>query len=270
MPPVYNEARLTEKPLPLLVLLNQNDDSTTDDIESNDEMVESLSNTNQDLDADLIDFGDENASGTVDPLLNIDDVGAGAVPNVVSVAIESEMVDPLNVVGTGAVSNVDSDAIESETVDPLLNIDVVGAGAVSNVNSDAIISETVDPLAALNLCDRTNGNVNNPQSHSRDNADAIPTIICKEEPTFNPLDDADLQAIDGVFNESYEQCDSDGEIYIEKSNPVPPPCVSNENPYQTKKNDILSANIAFATDVSFFSYSLTAVKCCQTKYISNN
>lgn len=76
---------------------------------------------------------------------------------------------------------------------------------------------------------------------------------------FDPLGDDESQAIGGILNESYEQCDSDGDVFVEKSARIPPPC-KNKNPYETKKNDILSGNLPFATDVSFFSIFFSSLK----------
>lgn len=68
------------------------------------------------------------------------------------------------------------------------------------------------------------------------------------------------QAIADIFNHSYEQCDSDGDIFVEKSTPIPPPSKEADNPYQTKVKDIISGNIPFATDVRTFFFNKSCFK----------
>lgn len=82
LPPVYNEARLIEKPLPLLVLLNENDESDADEIGAG-----GISNANH----------NESISETIDPLLTENDV-----PDEVEI-------------GSDAASNVNSDESIIET-----------------------------------------------------------------------------------------------------------------------------------------------------------
>lgn len=72
----------------------------------------------------------------------------------------------------------------------------------------------------------------------------------KEEPAFDQLNNEDAQALEDVFNESYENCDTSGDdILIRKEEVVPRP-IAERSKYQVKQNDIVSGNMLFATNVS--------------------
>lgn len=71
----------------------------------------------------------------------------------------------------------------------------------------------------------------------------------KEEPVFTPLGEENQQAVEDVFNSSYEKCDDSGDILVCTKDVIPVP-IGEKNQYEVKKNDILSGNMAFATNVS--------------------
>lgn len=72
--------------------------------------------------------------------------------------------------------------------------------------------------------------------------------IKTEPPTFNELDTADANAAEQLLDDSYENCyDDDDDVLIFKEATIPIPIQSR---YELKKNDILSKNIPFATDVN--------------------
>lgn len=56
--------------------------------------------------------------------------------------------------------------------------------------------------------------------------------------------------MEDVFNESYENCNtSDDDVLIRKKDAVPRPRAE-KSKYEVKRNDIISGNMLFATNVS--------------------
>lgn len=68
-----------------------------------------------------------------------------------------------------------------------------------------------------------------------------------------PIVEPNAQAVEDVFNESYENCDESGDVLVCSSDILPIP-MAIKNPYEVKQCDIISGNMAYATNVSTFDY----------------
>lgn len=274
---MYNSARLSEKPLPLLVLVNE---SNSLEVEEDDENG-ATSNANN----------DDNVAGAVDPLMQLnlsDDADDNSVEENNEIGdemsssgtvIENDNTTTSNVsiaVSLGSVllgnrrsddsldeqdNNIDneipsiSDDKVNDTSTQNVSNKVIEDIAATNENNDGSIAGAVGALLQLNQRDDTN-NGDNPLHQQIDELPSNSGVRVKQEPIYNPLNEEEAQAIDIIFNHSYEQCDSDGEIYVEKSTPIPAPATEAatqaDNPYQMKTGDIISGNIPFATEVRTF------------------
>lgn len=299
-PPVYNPARLAEKPLPLLVLVNEPDSTQVEEDEN-----QAASN-------------DENVSGAVDPLmqLNLSDETNDSlaeendeIANELS-SVSDQGISRTTIENATIESNANNDesfaeladiwvdfnrrddgssfeetfaniypAIFDDSVNDTANDDNANGMAIQHVSNAENIASTSansgDNFTAANgsMIHRDRRDDGYLDTQNNEVADELPSssvensnfsaaqnisgIVVKQEPVFEPLNEEQAQAIDDVFNHSYEQCDSDGEIYVEKSTPIPAPCKSTgdkENPYKTKAADVISGNIPFATSVSIFFF----------------
>lgn len=73
-----------------------------------------------------------------------------------------------------------------------------------------------------------------------------------------PIAEENAQAIES--NRSYENCDESGDILVCPSDVLPMP-IAMRNPYEVKQCDILSGNMAYATNVNIFDYYIDQYFC---------
>lgn len=79
-----------------------------------------------------------------------------------------------------------------------------------------------------------------------------------EPPTFDDLREEDANAAESLLEDSYENCDDDDdEVLILKNSDVPVPIAVCS--YEVKKNDNVSANKPFATNVSILIFFMPSL-----------
>lgn len=226
VPPVYNSARLSELPLPVMVLVPDEPNSENPENEMVDPLGESVV-TNESEDAfdrttnvfndtvDAIDFSYQLNEETGSTLLAINEASA-------STDFSNDTVNDNNTDGSSHTNATGAESLlaqnEPSASNNLASVDV-------NQSNISVLSATLN--SALN----------------------IETPI-KEEPQFLLMSDEDAGAIDTIFNVSYEKVnESDDDILIHCSDAIPAPIKPKMVPYQTKANDVISGNIPFAINV---------------------
>lgn len=75
----------------------------------------------------------------------------------------------------------------------------------------------------------------------------------KPEPVFTQLDNENAQAVEDILNESYENCDDSGDVLVCSRDEMPMPNFERIR-YEVKQSDIISGNLAFATNVRVFNH----------------
>lgn len=280
LPGIYNPAKINQKPVPLLAILpsdrarqttdvssqsvpnsapstsnlvsNNQSDVTTDLMPNNEQQdFDGETNeqvpTNESFAGDLIDFHSENENEN-DLVSNDDD---NEENNSNGVTDEQE---PPNEPSTGDLINVQSDVND----DSLQNAYVAGVQNIqldqSNYYMDgSAIYDVVDETTDVHPVDHqvndsfSNGVVTMEMLSSALN-EVMNASLYKPEPEFPDLDVQNSQAVEGVFNESFEDCDESGDVLILKKNAIPRP-INDRNPYEVKANDIVSGNMPFASNV---------------------
>lgn len=132
-------------------------------------------------------------------------------------------------------THLNETGVASETDTAEINIDSSNYGVFGNqsdFNSSARSTVTADMLS------------------SALNAALMIKAPVKKDPEFSSLNAQDEQAVEEVLNNSYEVCDDEGDVLISTNDMLPMP-IAERNPYEMKSNDILSANMPYATNVSF-------------------
>lgn len=228
VPPVYNQARLSEVPLPVLVL-------TPDESDSNDDSDE-IDPLDASANASVGDGGresDDNASF----LLTSSELGESTA--------QTESVDEMNNSNTNNMSSLFLSAvIESSAVlcDDVNNTNMASPVLAAAIESSVVVNDDASgsqALTATNKAESCNAPVN--------------IIQIKQEPVFSPLNDEDDGAIGSIFDDSFEKLnDSDDDILIRRCDIIPQPKRENMIPYTVKVDDIISGNMPFATNVSVF------------------
>lgn len=71
----------------------------------------------------------------------------------------------------------------------------------------------------------------------------------KPEPVFAVLVQENAQAVEDLFNSSFENCDDSGDLMVCSKDVMPMP-IAKRNPYEVKQRDIISGNVASATNVT--------------------
>lgn len=269
VPPVYNEARAKEKPMPLMVLVPE------DELEDHDETGSPLPTDQVDANASLgTDFADDLSINNDDNLsheseqsngLNANnDQSNNVTENQSNIAIESTS----NGFGQAVETN-DVNAVEQSESEMIVHSSNATGEADQAVDSSEMAeceefvmavdsNETGGSEEFVQAVDssgmfETKGLI---QTDSASNTEPVPNVFLKAEPIFTPLNSEDAQAIDNILDVSFEKFntdESDDELLIEKEAMIPRPQLPElpPNPYQIKSNDIISRNMIFATDVRF-------------------
>lgn len=220
LPGIYNPSKLFEKPLPLLVLVTDNEKQQSDE-ESNEKDPLSESNDGEPQNCD-----DES-----------NDV-ASTVSNDSNGAVATNMSSSNNHSETPIQSSPNSERNDSQAK----SVDESSINLQSNDDQVGIVDRpTKNQAVTTDIL-----------SSALDTALAITTPI-KKEPVFTQLGIENQKAVEDVFNSSYEACDEEGEILVYTKDVIPMP-IGQRNPYEVKKNDILSGNMAYAINVREFYF----------------
>lgn len=268
-PPVYNSARQSEKPLPVLVLVNESNSSEVEDAANDEEVAGAVDPLTQLNLSDDTNSCDDSMPSISDD--NINDISNGNNSENIAASVGAPMQRNQR---DDDFLHAQNDEIANEL--PSISDDDVNEnnGAASSTNNDASNAGAVGPLIQRNQHEDTDTGDRSLQEQNEEIGNELPfnvnvvdepiqnnlDIVIKQEPTYQPLNEEEAEAIDNIFNHSYEQCDSDGDIYVEKSTPIPPPSKEAENPYQMKAGDIISGNMPFATNVKTFFFHIFFVR----------
>lgn len=236
MPAVYNPARLEEEPMPLLVLA-ENSQKVDDQLiptDQNDPLV--LSGDTSKHTANENDSNQARDSSTASDKENVPDVNDAANENVLNIGDEVDQ----NVSSATSNTSATQFAPNEKTSASFLP----STHMVPNLNF--AFATTSTPKRSFPLESR----MQPPKVSAEMLASAINTVQVELKPELPPMDEEDHQAVEDIFNSSYEMVNvSDDDILIHKDEYVPRP-MSNSVKLQVKVNDILSGNIPFGTDVS--------------------
>lgn len=225
LPPVYNPARLREKPVPALVLAAHNNTHEADDIDGDDDGPQTdvsnsnLRNSDSTVNDETSTAADDNANN--DPQND----AANAIDSLVNVTVNGE-----DSILTGQ-HKADSDVLNISAVSPRFNHSLSVSNEVSTSASQ--------------------------QDTQENSVDVVPPIemAMKQEPIFAVMNDQDANAVEAYLNNSYEQCGSDDDVFIHKSDYIPAPVTEQSKStvkYQVKQSDIVSGTKPFAIDVSIY------------------
>lgn len=317
VPKVYNDARLAELPLPVLVLCP--DESSSEDDTAISE-YDPLDTT-----ASLSSYFDDDASiSTGLDALNVSrndaEITADISDNSVANATAASEFDSLNVsrydaeitadssnnnnansnngadvtgasefgslnVSPNGVDNIDDTNMSfrlGETSDA--NVAIVIGWGESNAppnNTSSVLTDSAEATAyegnnslasasnarastssasqngpdADSNCLVAAGDFNQNDSNTSTMASNSTAVQVKKEPQFSSMDEEDANVVANLFDGSYEKLnESDDDILIHRNDYVPAPIAAavdeDKIPYKVKVNDIISANIPFATNVS--------------------
>lgn len=276
MPGVYNPTRLSERPLPLLVLDPNNEQQQSDDelsIAENEQQQQPQPDDERSIAEDeqqQAQFDDDRSIAECQPPLNSGNLNISTVSITEEPANDSHRCDG------------EEEITHNSSIDPLAN-DLVDEMNMQINNGQLVIAteQTSDDGAQSNneqqeLCGvqqsvETSPNQNEPVDEINTATeqliatdDAIPTTSnndesaaiasIKPEPAFVPLHEESAQAVDDVLNESFELCDDSGDIMVHsKSAESMPMPIAERNPYEIKQRDVISGNLPFATNVSILN-----------------
>lgn len=217
LPPVYNPARLKEKPVPALVLAAHNNTNEADDIDGDDDGPQTdvsnsnLSNSDSTLNDETSTSADDNANE------NPQNGAANVIDSLVNVTVNDE--DSM----LTSQHKADNDVLNVSALSPMFNHNLSVSNEVSTSASQ--------------------------QDTQKNSVDVVPSIemAMKLDPIFVVMNDQDANAVEAFLNDSYEQCGSDDDVFIHKSDYIPAPVTE-----QVKQSDILSGTKPFAIDVSIY------------------
>lgn len=286
VPPVYNEARLSEKPLPVLVLVPDESANPETNAENNQvnplgasssnaiyengtatytamniasisSNVHSSSNSNNDWSSHLYDSNDFNSLANEFDGFNVSQNDADKTTNSnndVSFHLDDSLAN-IEFDASNVLQN-NTEQTANCTIDVSIHLDgilatiekknLLACGSASSMDSIDHNTTSINSDAVGSA----NGNVPNILSVALNSTEL--NIQVKQEPQFSSLDEEDCCAIANIFEESFEKLnESDDDILIHRGDVVPPPMKDDAQlPYKVKVNDVISSNIPFATNVS--------------------
>lgn len=239
LPPVYNEARLSELPLPILVLPEETTETEDDPIDEQDP----LASLNASIDNTSLDTKSDGNNG------EIQSSSTSQVKSIESAAIANENV-------TKAIGNVTKAAgnapitNKSDPIAPPVNIQsaVVSTSVQTPTPIVSVIPLDVNQAIATTSRESHEQSRASTSSMLADESNAAMDMTAdpiKSEPVFEQLNESDSRAAEEVFNDSFENYGSDDDVMIHRRELVPKP-IADKNSYEVKSNDLLSGNIPFA------------------------
>lgn len=253
---------------------NDNSDSAADATTASEFGALNVSRNDAEITADSSDDNTDNINTTIDANL--------------SIAIEFDALNvlPNDIDGT-ANSHTDDTNMSSrlnDTSDAIVATEIESGGSnappnsTSSVSTDSAVAtayEETNLLAKRAQASTSSAIQNGPNANSnslaaagglKQNGSNIFTMASnstvvqvKKEPQFSPMDEEDADVVANIFDGSYEKLnDSDDDILIHRNDYVPAPITDavekDKKPYKVKVNDVISANMPFATNVSVCSF----------------
>lgn len=251
VPKVYNEARLTELPMPVLVLCPDEFSSGENSESSGIEDFDPLDNdANISTGLNALNFSQNDVEITADNSGNNGNSSTAGANS--STATEF---DASNVLASDGNSTADGHNNDSSMLSRSNDTnDTTEATALGSGLSTAC--DENDLLASVRAS-TSSANSSGPDANSNSLASAV--VQVKKEPQFSQMDEEDADVVANLFDGSYEKLnDSDDDILIHRNDYVPAPITDaideDKIPYKVKMNDVISANIPFATNVSDHSF----------------
>lgn len=237
LPGVYNPARLNERPLPLLVLVPNNEQQQLGDQQLGGEQRRSdeqkPNSDDQSIEQDP--FGSLSLNSSNSDISTVSNNEELTVANHERQFDETQENERVSLTETSA--NDEQQQIGTEELIAQNTFDQ------TSPNQNDSIEETATATATDALTNVSNASVSGASTSSN-------SPLIKPDPFFAPLVQENAQAIDDVFNSSFEKCDESGDVLIYPKDVIPMP-LAEKNPYEVKQNDILSGNMAYATNVRF-------------------
>lgn len=289
LPPVYNEARLTEKPMPLLVLVEKNNDETIDSsIVDEDPLNTTSGGSLEQIDSTQISTNDDEIeTNTNNNSFDAQDV------NDTPVALNSgneSIIPPSNIISLDPNSEQSTTPVENNMTSldsNNMSLNPNSSLFATNINNDndsdantataSTINNTVDAFTSSIIISSTSKqSVTADMLSSALNSSMAIGLPIKNEPIFDQLNEVDGHVVDNLFNEnddggcddeasdptatdlsneSYENCGPDDDVMVHRSATLPKP-IGERNPYLVKVNDLISGKIPFALNVSVFFVSI--------------
>lgn len=229
-PGVYNQAKLKQKPLPLMVLCSDNQHSEEEEEEAEHETMDPLADDDTN-DSSKVSTTDRNDSLEVTKISNDLSLNLSLVNN--PPEVHSDDV---------ATANESSLYVTAQTLNETICDDVTENATGLDIEHGSLGDAQI---TNENICNRSS----EPSSSERNEmVNLQANVPIKPEPQFPDMDGEDLEAVEEILNDSYEALDDD--VMIRRNDVMPPPIPPKLEPYQVKANDIVSGNLPFATDVS--------------------
>lgn len=262
MPGTYNPARLTQRPMPLLVLVPNDEQEQSD--EADDQLMqnplgESIDTNNSNA-SNMMTRNEEaenDEQNTLDEMpTNSSDLNGST--NISPNNSHSEQFDEGQLNSDGAQSiaqmslNQSSSADEVDIVfEPPTNSTI--ANVSDSLTSNEVIAQAIKPEPVFHSLIEANARAVEDVFNDSNANDDESNVVLANSNNVMPIVEANAQAVEDVVNGIYENCDESGEVLVCSSDILPMP-IAIKNPYEVKQCDIISGNMAYATNVSTFDY----------------
>lgn len=207
MPGTYNQARLTQRPMPLLVLVSNEAHCDTENGSSQNPLGESFSNNSNDAtNATSNDQSADEIESSMEQSAEAQQIRANS--------LDASTMSSSNLNGsTNDLPNDDhSDQLDEELVTEPNDVQNQSSGEQSIAENSTNQNESIDERA---IAQATNVSA----STSKSNENNTPAM--KPEPEFTPLVQANAQAAEEIFNDCNENDNDSADILAVPINDMP-------------------------------------------------